>query len=100
MARLQNGRRARVPQRERSGRGPRRSASRGEVRQRVHPSPQAGAAQLLRPDLLQMSGGLRPLVAELIGTAMLLAAVVGSGIMGARLASGNVAVALLANSLA
>jgi glycerol uptake facilitator-like aquaporin len=34
------------------------------------------------------------------GTAFLLAAVVGSGIMGERLAGGNVAVALLANSLA
>ena len=40
------------------------------------------------------------LVAEVIGTAMLLAAVVGSGIMGERLAAGNVAIALLANSLA
>ena len=40
------------------------------------------------------------LVAEAIGTAMLLAAVVGSGIMGERLAGGNVAVALLANSVA
>ena len=40
------------------------------------------------------------LVAELIGTAMLLAAIVGSGIMGERLAAGNVAVALLANSIA
>src|SRR6188508_2183438 len=38
--------------------------------------------------------------AEAIGTAMLLAAVVGSGIMGERLAGGNVAVALLANTLA
>jgi glycerol uptake facilitator-like aquaporin len=38
--------------------------------------------------------------AELIGTAMLLAAVIGSGIMGERLAGGNVAVALLANTLA
>jgi glycerol uptake facilitator-like aquaporin len=35
-----------------------------------------------------------------LGTALLLAVVVGSGIMGERLASGNVAVALLANSLA
>ena len=40
------------------------------------------------------------LVAEAIGAAMLLAAVVGSGIMGERLAAGNVAVALLANSIA
>ena len=42
----------------------------------------------------------RRLVAEVIGTAMLLAAVVGSGIMGERLAAGNVAIALLANSIA
>jgi glycerol uptake facilitator-like aquaporin len=42
----------------------------------------------------------RALVAEAVGTAMLLAAVVGSGIMGERLAGGNVAVALLANTLA
>ena len=40
------------------------------------------------------------LVAELVGTAMLLAAVVGSGIMGERLAGGNVAIALLANTVA
>src|SRR3954470_5252462 len=38
--------------------------------------------------------------AEAIGTAMLLAAVVGSGIMGERLAAGNVAIALLANTIA
>lgn len=42
----------------------------------------------------------RRLVAEAIGTAMLLAAVVGSGIMGERLAAGNIALALLANSIA
>ena len=42
----------------------------------------------------------RALVSEFIGTALLLAAVVGSGIMGERLAGGNVAVALLANTLA
>ncbi|MGC1963745.1 MAG: aquaporin, partial [Candidatus Sulfotelmatobacter sp.] len=38
-------------------------------------------------------------VAEFLGTAFLLAAVVGSGIMGERLAGGNVAIALLANTL-
>jgi glycerol uptake facilitator-like aquaporin len=38
--------------------------------------------------------------AEGLGTALLLAAVVGSGIMGERLAQGNGAIALLANSLA
>jgi glycerol uptake facilitator-like aquaporin len=38
--------------------------------------------------------------AEFLGTGFLLAAVVGSGIMGERLAGGNVAIALLANSIA
>lgn len=42
----------------------------------------------------------RRAVAEALGTAFLLAAVVGSGIMGERLAGGNVAIALLANTLA
>ena len=42
----------------------------------------------------------RAAAAEAIGTAMLLAIVVGSGIMGKRLAQGNAAVALLANSIA
>ena len=41
----------------------------------------------------------RRLTAEAVGTAFLLAAVVGSGIMGERLAGGNVAVALLANTV-
>jgi glycerol uptake facilitator-like aquaporin len=40
------------------------------------------------------------IVAEGLGTALLLAAVVGSGIMGDRLSGGNVAIALLANTLA
>ena len=39
-------------------------------------------------------------VAEGVGTALLLAGVVGSGIMAERLAGGNVAIALLANALA
>jgi glycerol uptake facilitator-like aquaporin len=42
----------------------------------------------------------RRIVAEALGTALLLAAVVGSGIMGQQLAGGNVALALLANTLA
>lgn len=42
----------------------------------------------------------RRLAAEGLGTALLLAIVVGSGIMGARLAGGNMAIALLANSIA
>jgi glycerol uptake facilitator-like aquaporin len=40
------------------------------------------------------------LVAEFLGTAFLVAAVVGSGIMAERLANGNVALALLANTMA
>jgi glycerol uptake facilitator-like aquaporin len=42
----------------------------------------------------------RRLTAEFLGTALLLIAVVGSGIMAERLAGGNMAVALLANALA
>jgi glycerol uptake facilitator-like aquaporin len=40
------------------------------------------------------------ILGEFVGTAFLLAAVVGSGIMGERLANGNIAIALLANSIA
>jgi glycerol uptake facilitator-like aquaporin len=40
------------------------------------------------------------LAAEALGTAFLLMAVVGSGVMGERLAGGNVAIALLANTIA
>ena len=48
-----------------------------------------------------MKSSLRArLTAEFLGCAFLLAAVVGSGIMGERLAGGNVAIALLANSVA
>ena len=42
----------------------------------------------------------RRLTGELLGTAFLLTAVVGSGIIGERLSGGNVAIALLANTLA
>ena len=52
------------------------------------------SAGVARPDLS------RRLVAEAVGSALLLATVVGSGIMGERLAGGNVAIALLANTLA
>lgn len=48
----------------------------------------------MRPTLL------RRVVAEFTGTLILLAAVVGSGIMAERLAAGNVAIALLANTIA
>jgi glycerol uptake facilitator-like aquaporin len=43
---------------------------------------------------------MRAVIAEFVATALLLAIVVGSGILGERLAGGNVALALLANSLA
>lgn len=42
----------------------------------------------------------RRLTAEALGTAFLLAAIVGSGVMGERLAGGNTAIALLANTIA
>lgn len=42
----------------------------------------------------------RKLLAEAVGTALLLAVVIGSGVMAERLSSGNVAIALLANTLA
>ena len=42
----------------------------------------------------------RKLLSEFIATALLLAIVIGSGIMGERLADGNTAIALLANTLA
>ena len=73
-----------------------------EFRERVRAGAQAGSQAVLRAGVLRgMSWThMRALVAESIGTALLLAAVVGSGIMGERLAGGNVAIALLANTLA
>ena len=50
--------------------------------------------------MLDRTSFARRVVSEAVGTAFLLAAVVGSGIMGERLAAGNVAIALLANTLA
>jgi glycerol uptake facilitator-like aquaporin len=47
----------------------------------------------MQPDLARRSA------AEAVGTALLLATVVGSGIMGERLSAGNVAIALLANTM-
>ena len=48
-----------------------------------------------------MKSNLRPrIVAEFLGTAFLVAAVVGSGIMAERLSAGNIALALLANTTA
>lgn len=48
----------------------------------------------MKPDLLRRTA------AEFFGTLLLLAAVVGSGIMAERLAAGNIALALLANAVA
>src|SRR2546427_1163241 len=42
----------------------------------------------------------RRAAAEFTGTCLLVAAVIGSGIMGERLAAGNMAIALLANTIA
>ncbi len=47
-----------------------------------------------------MSDRLRPLLAEALGSALLFACVIGSGIMAERLAGGNIAIALLGNTLA
>ena len=49
---------------------------------------------------LEPYGPTRRLAAEALGTALLLAVVVGSGVMGERLAGGNAAIALLGNTLA
>ena len=49
---------------------------------------------------LEAFGAGRRLAAETLGTALLLAVVVGSGIMGQRLSAGNDAIALLGNTLA
>jgi glycerol uptake facilitator-like aquaporin len=43
---------------------------------------------------------VRRAIAELLGTAFLLSAIIGSGIMAERLAGGNIAIALLANTIA
>src|SRR5207248_4639877 len=69
-----------------------RSVGNDEVRSR---SREGGRLlRRLAPDLK------RSLIAEGIGTALLLAAVVGSGIMAERLSGGNNAIALLANAIA
>ena len=57
---------------------------------------------MLRAELLRVTSSnlSRRLTAECLGTAFLLMAIVGSGIMGERLSGGNVALALLVNSVA
>jgi glycerol uptake facilitator-like aquaporin len=59
------------------------------------PAPQAS----LEPPLLAFDTPRR-LVAEALGTALLLTVVIGSGIMGERLSGGNIAIALLGNTIA
>jgi len=46
------------------------------------------------------TGSVRKLLSEMLGTALLLAVVIGSGLMAERLAGGNAAIALLVNTLA
>lgn len=58
------------------------------------------AAQASLEPPLENFGLARRLVAEGLGTALLLSVVIGSGIMGERLADGNAAIALLGNTLA
>jgi glycerol uptake facilitator-like aquaporin len=60
---------------------------------------EAAADASLEPPL-EAFGLAHRLAAEGLGTAFLLAIVIGSGIMGERLAGGNVAIALLGNTLA
>ena len=59
----------------------------------------AGPQASLEPPL-EPAGLARRLAAEGLGTALLLAIVIGSGIMGQRLSGGNDAIALLGNTLA
>ncbi len=60
--------------------------------------PDSVADASLEPPLAPFGVGRR-LAAELLGTALLLMIVIGSGIMGERLAGGNVAIALLGNTV-
>ncbi len=52
------------------------------------------------PRSAEVPGLVRPTAAEGVGTSLLLATVVGSGIMAERLSGGNVGLALLANAIA
>lgn len=61
---------------------------------------QAREAELLLSAPAMHMNLARRMVSEALGTALLLAVVVGSGIMGERLSGGNVAIALLVNALA
>jgi glycerol uptake facilitator-like aquaporin len=63
-------------------------------------SPRAAPRDASLEPPLEAFGLPRRLAAEALGTALLLAVIVGSGIMGERLAGGNTALALLGNTLA
>src|SRR5204862_7748763 len=69
---------------------------------RARPHGPAAASRRHRAQAAELGGrvSLRETLAEAIGTALLLAAVVGSGIMAERLCGGNVGLALLANAIA
>src|SRR5262249_34339219 len=101
VAHLRRGRRTNISLEEWRRRRPVSAAGGRQIRQRLRAGYQARSQDLLRSRLLRVNADdMRSVVGEFIGTAMLLAAVVGSGIMGDRLAGGNVAIALLANSVA
>lgn len=63
------------------------------MQDKTKPKPIAASSGLAAPGLV------RSLVAECLGTLILVATVVGSGIMGAKLAGGNTAIALLGNTI-
>jgi len=95
------------PDRARPGPTTPRSALCGGLEGAVRSTPVLGEIEPMAAHLPEpaQSANARPtlarrLVAEGLGTALLLATVVGSGIMAERLAGGNVAIALLANTLA
>ena len=96
-ARLRHRGCADFPERAGRRRGRDRAAGGGQIHERVYSRHET--RELLRSRLLRMTRARR-IAAETIGTGLLLAAVVGSGIMGERLAGGNIAIALLANTLA
>jgi glycerol uptake facilitator-like aquaporin len=70
------------------------------VRPNRNPAVIRRAAHRMPIDAPLLTDFRRRCAAEFVGTALLLASVVGSGIMGERLANGNIALALLANSVA
>src|SRR5262249_21916895 len=74
------------------------ASGRRQVHERIHSRAQARREVSQAPPHRFDLG--RRAVAEVVGTALLLATGVGSGVVGGRLGGGNAAVALLANTLA